>query len=310
MQICENGIISIGERPFKLWRPQRFPSDNPLIQQSNVLAPFWNDHEPTPGGSVKYQILNNGPPNRFITHQLGINGFKDDWMIVVNWEKVSPYIRCRDVPVSFCLMYIYGYCILLLCIIIYIFLYLKEIQQNSYQALIISNYTTTYAVFTYDARTFDWSSICNNVYSVIGYNFDQRTADSINIPSFQNHRFSGSSSIKQIPLTFKAQGVQWANLIYLIGRDESPTQRSAAECVSMGNRDGSQFMERGVRVEQGLSCPCSVEQAFRDRRYIHAAAYLAELTGDDRFLSRNCFVQVFRPLKANRGVHMCCYSTR
>ena len=185
-----------------------------------------------------------------------------------------------------------------------------QVQQNSYQAIIISDFTTTYAVFTYNAEALKWSSICNDVYSVIGYNFDQRKTESLNIPSFQNHRFSGSSNIKQIPLKFQTQGVQWANLIYLIGKDESPIQRSAAECVVMGNRDESQFMERGVRVEQGLSCPCSVEQAFRDRRYIHAAAYLAEITGDDRFLSRNCFVQVFRPLRANRGVHMCCYSTR
>ncbi len=183
-----------------------------------------------------------------------------------------------------------------------------QVQQNSYQAIIISNSTTTYAVFTYDAKELNWFNICDDVYSVIGYNFDQRTTDSLNIPSFQNHPFSGSSNIKQIPLKFRTQDVQWANLIYLIGKDE--TQRSAAECVAMGNRDESQFMDRGVRVKQGLSCPCFVEQAFRDRRYIHAAAYLAEITGDDRFLSRNCFVQVFRPLRANRGVHMCCYSTR
>ncbi len=176
--------------------------------------------------------------------------------------------------------------------------------------MIISDFTTTYAVFTYDARSLNWFSICDDVYSVIGYNFDQRTVNSFNLPSFQNHRFSGSSNIKRIPLTFQSQGVQWANLVYLIGKDESPIQRSAAECVAMGNRDGNQFMERGVRVEQDLPCPWSVEQAFRDRRYVHAAAYLAEITGDDRFLSRNCFVQVFRPLRDNRGVHMCCYSTR
>ncbi|XP_064385443.1 uncharacterized protein LOC135334236 isoform X4 [Halichondria panicea] len=286
--ICENGVISIGERPFKLWRPQHFPSDNPLIQQANILAPFWNDHEPNPGlGAVKYQIFEKGPDqsnqgiNRFVAYQQSLDEFKGEWMIVVSWENVSPYTRCSDV----------------------------QVQQNSYQAIIISDFTTTYAVFTYNAEALKWSSICNDVYSVIGYNFDQRKTESLNIPSFQNHRFSGSSNIKQIPLKFQTQGVQWANLIYLIGKDESPIQRSAAECVVMGNRDESQFMERGVRVEQGLSCPCSVEQAFRDRRYIHAAAYLAEITGDDRFLSRNCFVQVFRPLRANRGVHMCCYST-
>ncbi len=104
-QICENGVISIGEVPFNFWRPQHFPSDNPLIQQSNVLAPFWNDHEPTSVLRAKYQIFEKGPVpdsgiNRFITHQRGMDEFKGDWMIVVSWENVSPYTRCSDVKVS------------------------------------------------------------------------------------------------------------------------------------------------------------------------------------------------------------------
>ncbi len=106
-QICDNGVISIGERPFKLWRPQRFPSDNPLIQQSNILAPFWNDHEPNPSiGAVKYQLFDKGLDqtkqgiNRFVAHQQGLKEFKGEWMIVVSWENVSPYTRCSDVQVS------------------------------------------------------------------------------------------------------------------------------------------------------------------------------------------------------------------
>ena len=107
MQICENGVISIGEEPFKLWRPQRFPSDNPLIHHSNILAPFWNDHEPNPSfGAVKYQMFDKGPDqsnqgiNTFVAHQQSIDEFKGEWMIVVSWENVSPYTRCSDVQVS------------------------------------------------------------------------------------------------------------------------------------------------------------------------------------------------------------------
>ncbi len=185
-----------------------------------------------------------------------------------------------------------------------------QVQQNSYQAVIVSNYTTTFAVFTYDARAMNWFDVDDDVYSVIGYNFDQRTADSFDISSFKNHRFSGSKNIEQISRTFQAQGVQWSNLIYLIGKNESPTQLSAAECVSRASIDGSRFVEHGIRVEQDLPCPCSVKQAFQDRRYIHASAYLAEITHDDSFISRNCFVQVCRPLRVNIGVHMCCYGTR
>ncbi len=184
-----------------------------------------------------------------------------------------------------------------------------QAKQNSYQAMIISDFVSTFVVFTYNDNTLEWFSTCNDVYSVIGYNFDQREA-SVEFPPFQNHRFSGTSNVGSIARTFRAQGVQWANLVYLIGKDVSRAQQQTASCDSIRSRDKLGFTESGIRVEQGLSCPCSVNQAFRDRRYIHASEYLVQITGDDSFRSRNCFVQVFRPLRANRGVHLCCYSTR
>ncbi len=54
---------------------------------------------------MKYQILDEGPApdsgiNQFITHQRGLDEFKGEWMIVVSWENVSPYIRYSDVQVS------------------------------------------------------------------------------------------------------------------------------------------------------------------------------------------------------------------
>ena len=183
-------------------------------------------------------------------------------------------------------------------------------QQNTYQAIIISDFISTFVVFTYNDKTLNWFKTCNDAYSVVGYNIDLRAAASLEFPSFQNHRFSGTRNIESIARTFQEKGVQWSNIVYLIGRDRSRTQEMVVNCDSMGQKDKVQFSERGIRVEQGLSCPCSVTQAFRDRRYIHASEYLVEITGDESFSSRNCFVQVFRPLRANRGVHLCCYSIK
>ncbi len=104
MQVCDNGIISFDNRPFTFWRPQRFPTDNPLIQASNVLALFWNDHEiiPTLGSVVKYKKFETGPEpdsgiNKFIARQQGLKKFEGKYMIAVSWENVSPYSRCENI---------------------------------------------------------------------------------------------------------------------------------------------------------------------------------------------------------------------
>ena len=179
--------------------------------------------------------------------------------------------------------------------------------------MIITDFRNTYAIFTYDNTRLEWigTGAQRNVYSVVGYNFNQRAPGSLNnILSFKNHHLSGTPNIDGISKLNLREGVQWANVIYHIGNNVATGQQSSAECKSMESQDISLFDNLGVRLEQGLACPCSINQALRDRRYVHASGYLASITGDSRFNSRNCFVQVFRPLANNRGVHMCCYSTR
>ena len=196
-------------------------------------------------------------------------------------------------------------------ILFYIFLQIKP--QNFYQAVIITNFRNAYAMYTYDSRRLNWigTGAKRNVYSVVGYNLDQRVASSLNnIPSFQNHRLSGTPDVDGISKLNLGERVRWANVMYHIGINVASGQQSPAECKSMGGRDISLFDNLGARLKQGLACPCSINQAFRDRRFAHASGYLAAITDDSRFNSRNCFVQVFRPLTSNRGVHMCCYSTR
>ena len=150
------------------------------------------------------------------------------------------------------------------------------------------------------------------MYSVVGYNLDQRAAGSLdNIPSFQNHRLSGTSDVEGISkFNFRAR-VQWSNVIYHIGREVAlQSEQSFADCKLIESQDINLFINLGVRLERDLACPCSINQAVRDRRYIYASGHLAAITGDVNFNSRNCFVQIFRPFNSNRGVHMCCYSSR
>ena len=179
------------------------------------------------------------------------------------------------------------------------------IGGNTYQALIITDFTKTYSIFTYknDSISLYGTSSRMEDYSVVGYNFDQRTAGFLKIPPFRNHPFSQSVSIVQISKTNMEFNIPWANVIYLIGEEDNA-------CKLKADQDISLFEYRRIRLEQDLACPNSVRQAFRDRRYIHVSGHLASVTGDARFYVRNCFVQLFRPQRRNRGVNLCCYSTR
>ena len=242
--------------------------------------------------------------NSFVSDQLG-GRFEGNWMMVVSWENVVPFLH-RPSGVRKLIMHDCSAKITM-------YLPFQRTPQNSYQAVIITDFRNTYAIFIYDSNRLEWfgTGAQRNVYSVVGYNFDQRVASSLsNIPSFQNHRLSGTPDVDGISDLNLRERVQWSNVIYHIGNDVVTGIISFAECKSIETQDISLFSNLGVRLEQDLACPCSINQAFQDKRYVYASRHLSTITGDSRFNSRNCFVQVFQPSINNRGVHLCCYSTR
>ena len=237
--------------------------------------------------------------NAFIRKQEGEPSFAGIWMIAISWKSI-PLFSQRDV----------SYLLLMYSVTETFKFYMQtSIKGNTYQAIIISDITKTYSIFTYNDDEIAEYGTSNDDFSVVGYNFDQRAAGSLKIPPFQNHPFSRSSSIVQISKTNLEFSIPWANVIYVIGEGGTSGQQFA-ECSSKADQDIGLFEDRGIRLEQDLACPTFVNQAFRDRRYFHASGHLAAVTGDTRFYARNCFVQLFRPQRRNRGVNLCCYSTR
>ncbi len=100
--MCSNGIISFG-KPFYWWYPSVFPSRYFGVQQSNVVAVFWNDHDhrlPSSGSQITYKVYKPEQGvaalekleqiSAFISTQNG-EDFSGMWMLVAYWRDVPQY---------------------------------------------------------------------------------------------------------------------------------------------------------------------------------------------------------------------------
>lgn len=98
-------MISFSE-PYNFYQPTLFPSSNPRIQQSFVLAPFTNDLDITVNSSVLisvFDILNSSTSSieqsilqqtsRFIQHSMNDPHFDGYWMLVANWHSAKMFPR-------------------------------------------------------------------------------------------------------------------------------------------------------------------------------------------------------------------------
>ncbi len=98
-------MLTVGTPPLFLGTAQeRFPTSDTRISQSNLLAPFWNDHDGRdPISSVKYKVYSGtaGDPDGFM-HNVSsfisnhVNArlfgkFVPTWMLVASWRDVPPY---------------------------------------------------------------------------------------------------------------------------------------------------------------------------------------------------------------------------
>ncbi len=103
LQVCTNGMLTVGTPPLFLGTAQeRFPTSDIRISQSNLLAPFWNDHDSrNPASKVTYRVYNSaaGDPDimyvkSFISNHVDakeFGKFVPTWMLVASWRDVPPY---------------------------------------------------------------------------------------------------------------------------------------------------------------------------------------------------------------------------
>ena len=101
-QVATNGLLSFSEA-FSHWAPEPFPGVFTIVQNSLLIAPFWDDVDISGGGgSVSYQIFssedndslantNLNAVNTYVNSVHGDGSFMGIWMLVAYWNQVSPY---------------------------------------------------------------------------------------------------------------------------------------------------------------------------------------------------------------------------
>ena len=100
LQVCSNGVISFGNSYFYFWYPERFPSRYFYIRRANVLAAYWNDHDPRSEGTVEYKMYTTELGTQAEQYLSSVSGyvsqqqeknFTGTWMLVAYWNQVPPY---------------------------------------------------------------------------------------------------------------------------------------------------------------------------------------------------------------------------
>jgi hypothetical protein len=196
------------------------------------------------------------------------SGFAGYWMMVAQWDAVHPFPHSWG---SGGLSDDYAE-------------YLD--QENTFQAIIITNGTSSYAIYIYNCDLMGWSGY--DTYATIGYNLNG---------DYENHYLSGSLSANTIAC-LSSPATKWYNLVYPIdmaGVREEQIQRSM--CITKTHEDRDIFGPAEDIFIMLESCPCSVGQAQVDPRFT------LFFTSDEY----DCYVQLIPYVSAVQG---CCYSTR
>lgn len=287
--VGSNGVISFG-RPWLFWFSELFPTNNFFTRRAYVVAPFWSDHDIRNEGSISYQVHQlgrepNSPSARllqrvssFVNHQTGAD-FSGQWMLLVQWTQVHPFPHGNTGALS------------------------PSVQEfvektNTYQALVITDGVQSYTVFTYNCEMMEWSGFLNR-HAVVGY--------SAFGSEFENHPLSGTPDILEIACDNQPY-TSWANQVYRlpsISADEQQLLRR--ECMLLSSNDVTDQASIQTIASFVQPCPCSIFQAFRDRRF--AFDFSNTISRD---FSSFCFVQRFPSFVFSDNIlfarQLCCYS--
>ena len=164
-----------------------------------------------------------------------------------------------------------------------------QLQENRYQALVITDGESSYTVFTYMCDLMKWSGLWR--YPTIGYN----AAGAL----FENHYLTAREEASQIDCINGAS--QYVNVVYQINAGQDEIERLRRECLSWYFSDIDSYKNdyNDSILAFGSSqsaCPCTSRQAWWDRRYWYFTSK------DDSF----CFVERFPNTRG--GAQTCCYS--
>ena len=197
-KVGTDGWISFG-RALNNSNPALFPTNAADVFWTFTVAPFWSNLDTSQGGNVSWEIHNISlshelieTVNNFIHDEYGDVNFNGTWMLLGFWEDVTP--SGKSSPVS-----------ILMSPFIPQTMYFPYIQSSTFQAVLITNSTQSYAVFTYKCGELSWSEN-----ATIGFN--------VPIGPYKNHPLSDAAVDPDTIACVHMDSV-WNNVIYNLQPD-------------------------------------------------------------------------------------------
>ena len=201
MQINTHGTLNFGPQPFSNYVPEVLP-----LSSAVIVAPFWDDSDL--GGLSGYAIYDVFTPattnstiidsvESFLKTNISVE-LDLDWVLVAKWVNICPYQNkeCNSPVVevndsSSTHMYVY-----------YTFFCL---QPNTFQVVVASNKTISYAIFTYKCGFLHWT----DYNATIGYSAGPKY--------FNNHPLSKTPNVVNIDcLNYPTSN--WSNVVYNLNK--------------------------------------------------------------------------------------------
>ena len=129
-------------------------------------------------------------------------------------------------------------------------------QQNSYQAIVITDGADSYALFTYNCEQMEWTGYWQH--GVVGYNAKGE--------HYENHPASGFEVVgTAVACANDFYGTSWNNLMYKMSFPRDLTLKTRKECRDTNRIDSQRIPALISEIAERLEpCPCTPWQAWRD----------------------------------------------
>lgn len=267
--VCHNGLVSIGKRYCRP-NPKRLGS-----LRKNVIAAFWANTDITIYSDVKYQVVEGSTEelrqqldniSALIRNCSGESSFQATWMLIVTWEKVSPYAR-------------------------YFFGNPYTDEQSTYQLVLATNGTSSFAVYLYEDGGMGWTRRLGRRCAV-GYATEKRDYSYQEEDSFKENIFSIDS--KQ----FLVNGVTKTGFFCKsLNAPNTPLELTNEQrCMNWYNNEP----DPDSWLDELSDCPATRRHIRRDNRY----RWTRSRTWDSV-----CYELRF-PTRRFGASQQCCYSTK
>lgn len=259
--ICHNGLVSIGKKYYRA-NPKKLGS-----LRKDVIAAFWANTGFSIYSVIKYQAV-EGSTDEFreqlsnisdlIRNCSGESSFKATWMLIVTWERVSPYAY-ND-------------------------------EQSTYQLVLVTNGTSSYAVYNYEDGGMEWTRRLRRKCAVGyatkkgDYSYEEEDSFSENIFSIDSKQFF-VNGVKRTGFFCKS-----------LNTPNDPVElTNEQKCMNWYNNEP----DPEPWLEQLRDCPASRRHIRRDNRYKRRT----------RTKDTECYELRF-PTSRFGASQQCCYSVK